>query len=341
MNTSKEMFGLSKPTKSNIPISNLVVNSNQKKSIQNLLRQKQNITNKIIKLSDEKKNLLNRQTKLYEEQSKIINTAVMLNGVNLKSIVKNQEPIGQTNGQLNNKSNGQSNSSSNGPQNSQNGGNLQNELNNIIEKKIAINEKIKPLEENLAQLNVKLTSAQGGLFDKNTNKILQNQQNQQIQDVNNKEIIQNSKNQTFMEKIKSFFKSDFFIFMKYYLYFIILFAIIFYITIRINNNTKNSMIIIETKIFFYVSVIVLFLIINDILETALSHVVEESVKENKAFEDLFNGLKMSVAEMKVKFEKFGIEQINPINQKFGKREIEFLKMIKIYQLKVYKIMIKH
>jgi molecular chaperone GrpE len=56
--------------------------------------------------------------------------------------------------------------------------------------------------------------------------------------------------------------------------------------------------------------------INDILETALSHVVEESVKENKAFEDLFNGLKMSVAEMKVKFEKFGIEQINPINQKF-------------------------
>ncbi|MEN9782297.1 MAG: putative GrpE protein, mitochondrial [Pseudomonadota bacterium] len=56
--------------------------------------------------------------------------------------------------------------------------------------------------------------------------------------------------------------------------------------------------------------------INDILETALSHVPEESIKENKAFEDLFHGLKMSVTEMKIKFEKFGIEQINPVNQKF-------------------------
>jgi hypothetical protein len=75
-----------------------------------------------------------------------------------------------------------------------------------------------------------------------------------------------------MEKIKSFLKSDFFSFIKYYLYFIILFTIAFYITIRINNNTKNSNIIIETKIFFYIIIVILFILINDIIESQVESI---------------------------------------------------------------------
>jgi len=347
MNKTKETYGLSTPEKNkkkiNIHVSNLELNSNQKKYIGNLLNKKKIITEKIIKLTEEKKYLLNREEKLYEEESKIINTKAKLSGININNISKNRQEFqsnsqntniqsnlqtnnaqpnslnantqpnslnantqpnslnantqsnlqtnnAQPNSQTNAKSNlqtnnAQSKSQTNNAQsksqtnniqpnsqtnnvqpNSQNnnvqtGGTVQNELNNIIEKKSVINEKIKPLEENLAEVNIKLTSAQGGLFDKSANKIEKNQ------DINNKEIIQDTKKQTFMEKIKSFFKSDFFTFIKYYLYFIVLFAIIFYITLRINNNTKNSIIVIETKIFFYVSVIVLFIIINDILET--------------------------------------------------------------------------
>jgi hypothetical protein len=72
-----------------------------------------------------------------------------------------------------------------------------------------------------------------------------------------------------MGKIKYFFKSDFFYFMKYYLYFIVLFSICFYILMYINQNTKDKMIIVETKIFFYICVVFLFIIINDILESPL------------------------------------------------------------------------
>jgi len=79
-------------------------------------------------------------------------------------------------------------------------------------------------------------------------------------------------NQTIFEKIKSFLKGEFFSFIKYYLYFIILFTIVFYITIYINNNTKNNMIIIETKIFFYIGLIILFIIMNDILETPVESI---------------------------------------------------------------------
>ena len=75
-----------------------------------------------------------------------------------------------------------------------------------------------------------------------------------------------------LQKIKNIFKSDFFIFIKNYLYFIILFTIIFYIFLHINNNTKNSMVIIETKIFFYISIIILFIIFNDILETPVESI---------------------------------------------------------------------
>ena len=70
-------------------------------------------------------------------------------------------------------------------------------------------------------------------------------------------------------KIKYFFKSDFFYFMKYYLYFIILFSICFYILMYIKQNSNSKMVIIESKIFFYICVVFLFIIINDILETPL------------------------------------------------------------------------
>jgi hypothetical protein len=72
-----------------------------------------------------------------------------------------------------------------------------------------------------------------------------------------------------IQKIKNFLKTDFFIFIKNYLYLIILFSIIFYIILHINHDTKNNIIIIETKIFFYIGIFVLFIIISDILATPL------------------------------------------------------------------------
>lgn len=79
---------------------------------------------------------------------------------------------------------------------------------------------------------------------------------------------------SFMEKIHEFIKSDFYFFIKYYLYFIILFSIIFYILLYINHNTTNGIVIVETKVFFYIGIFFLFLIINDILDTPL-----ESLKQ--------------------------------------------------------------
>jgi hypothetical protein len=71
---------------------------------------------------------------------------------------------------------------------------------------------------------------------------------------------------TIIERIKSFFKSTFFSFMKKYFIFLILIIICFYILLYINNNTKDSIIVYETKVFFYLLLIFLFIIINDILE---------------------------------------------------------------------------
>jgi len=71
---------------------------------------------------------------------------------------------------------------------------------------------------------------------------------------------------TLFQKIKNFFKTEFYFFIKNYIYFIIFFSIIFYIIIEIINNTKNKLIITETKIFFYISIIFLFIMISDILE---------------------------------------------------------------------------
>ena len=224
------------PAKSGLK-NNFPINSNKKQTVESLLSQKKTIINKIIELEKEKEKLLNNETKLYKNKSNVINAQLKFVGKNNKETA-----------------------------NMQSGGTLQNQLNNIQIKKDSINEKIKPLEEELSQLNMKLTTAQGGLTD---NLSIESQGiNPKSADINEKtEIVQNNKPQTFMQKIKLFLNSDFFTFIKYYMYFIVLFAIIFYITIRVNNNTKNSMILVETKIFFYISLIILFIIINDILET--------------------------------------------------------------------------
>jgi hypothetical protein len=74
-------------------------------------------------------------------------------------------------------------------------------------------------------------------------------------------------NESIVEKIKNFFKSQFFKFMKDYLIFLILFSICFYILLYINNSSNSSLIITETKVFVYLLVIFLFIIVNDIMAT--------------------------------------------------------------------------
>lgn len=72
-----------------------------------------------------------------------------------------------------------------------------------------------------------------------------------------------------LNNIKNFFKTDFYFFIKNYLYFIVLFSIIFYILLYINKNAKSKSDIVITKVFFYLVIIFLFIIISDILETPL------------------------------------------------------------------------
>jgi hypothetical protein len=69
------------------------------------------------------------------------------------------------------------------------------------------------------------------------------------------------------EKATDFFKSNFFYFMKYFLYFIILLTICFYITIYVDKNANNNLIKVETKVLFYVLIMFIIIILNDILET--------------------------------------------------------------------------
>jgi hypothetical protein len=71
-----------------------------------------------------------------------------------------------------------------------------------------------------------------------------------------------------IQSIKNFFNSNYYKFIKNYLYFIILFSVCFYILLYINDTTKNSMIIWETKIFFYLLIVFLFIVINDIMSTS-------------------------------------------------------------------------
>ena len=67
----------------------------------------------------------------------------------------------------------------------------------------------------------------------------------------------------------AFIKSDFFYFMKYYFYYIILFSICFLILMKMNSESHNDVIKIESKIFFYLLIVFLFIIVSDILETPL------------------------------------------------------------------------
>jgi hypothetical protein len=121
-------------------------------------------------------------------------------------------------------------------------------------------------------------------------------------------------------KIKYFFKSDFFYFMKYYLYFIILFSICFYILMYIKQNSNSKMVIVESKIFFYICIVFLFIIINDILETPL-----ESLK--KFF-------------LIIIFSLITVYIINYIVTKYYKKDDTFwgkLKIISLTTLSVYAI----
>ena len=87
-----------------------------------------------------------------------------------------------------------------------------------------------------------------------------------------KDTINNTpENKGFFQKIKDFFKTDFYFFFKNYLYFIVLFSICFYLLLYVNNTSRNKTEIIITKIFFYLVIVFLFVIINDILETPLEY----------------------------------------------------------------------
>jgi hypothetical protein len=77
------------------------------------------------------------------------------------------------------------------------------------------------------------------------------------------------KPKTFMESVKLFFRTDLYFFMKYYLYFIVLFSLCFYILIFLQDRAKNGVVIVENKVFFYIGIICLVIVFNDILETPM------------------------------------------------------------------------
>ena len=75
----------------------------------------------------------------------------------------------------------------------------------------------------------------------------------------------------FWGSIKSFFKSDYYFFIKNYLFFLVLFSICFYLLLFINDTSKIKSELVITKVFFYLIIIFLFIIIGDILETPLEY----------------------------------------------------------------------
>jgi hypothetical protein len=76
----------------------------------------------------------------------------------------------------------------------------------------------------------------------------------------------------YLSPIKDFVKGNFFRFMKYYLYFVILFTIIFYILEKIIYTTNNNNVLIETKIFLYLVLVFIFVIVNDILKVPVESI---------------------------------------------------------------------
>ena len=65
------------------------------------------------------------------------------------------------------------------------------------------------------------------------------------------------------------FESEYFLFMKYFLYFIITFSIIIHIILNIDNETSNMKIFYLNKALFYFFILFICVIINDILDTKL------------------------------------------------------------------------
>lgn len=109
----------------------------------------------------------------------------------------------------------------------------------------------------------------GNQLEKNNN--LSSYDNSNEFKKSNNDNINNNRSppKSFMESIKLFLKTDLYFFMKYYLYFIILISICFYILIFLNKHAKNGLVIIENNILFYIGIVCLFIIINDILETPM------------------------------------------------------------------------
>jgi len=103
------------------------------------------------------------------------------------------------------------------------------------------------------------------------NSITYDNKNEFLEKKNNNVNINNNTSppKSFMESVKLFFKTDLYFFMKYYLYFMILISICFYILIFLNKHAKNGLVIIENKILFYIGIVCLFIVINDILETPM------------------------------------------------------------------------
>jgi len=69
--------------------------------------------------------------------------------------------------------------------------------------------------------------------------------------------------------VKGFFQPNFMSFLKNYFFFIILFSICLYILLNIYNDSNNRVIISESKVFFYLIIAFLFIIINDIMNIPL------------------------------------------------------------------------
>ena len=86
-----------------------------------------------------------------------------------------------------------------------------------------------------------------------------------------KNIPKEEKPKGFWGSIKAFFRTDYFYFIKNYLFFLVLFSICFYLLLFINDTSKIKSELVITKVFFYLIIIFIFMIMADILETPLEY----------------------------------------------------------------------
>lgn len=149
---------------------------------------------------------------------------------------------------------------------------LQNKS-NIINQEIELLKKKKLINKTHQNPNEKENSLYNFFKgDGDRNKSINNIENENI-DINRPPRMGENNNQikpkTFMESVKLFFRTDLYFFMKYYLYFIVLFSLCFYILIFLQDRAKNGLVIVENKVFFYIGIICLVIVFNDILETPM------------------------------------------------------------------------